>query len=273
MFRGGSPASGAAAITSGTISGATITGGTVSGTTITGTNVPYALSESGIPFIHASTGSMGNNGAITAMTALPRTYSDGAWIWLPAGAVAAGVPAAASWLWFVGSSTTAGTVFNSTYASGPVTLGVQTAYATTGPGAFTGDTTEAAGPTITVPAGAIGPNGQLLIDTDFTFNNTAGIKTLRGRLGGIGGTAHISNAVSTQVSGNAQARIANKGAANRQLSGVMSYFNSGVLTQSNGASSTVDTSASTTVVFSLQKAVATDHLIVERWYMGIAYGA
>lgn len=67
----------------------------ITGGTITGTNVPYVFSRTGIPFIVAPTGTMGNNGAVTMGTALPTTYSGGAWIWYPAGAVAAGTPASA----------------------------------------------------------------------------------------------------------------------------------------------------------------------------------
>src|ERR1043165_8686523 len=127
-----------------------------SGRTDCTSTAPVGLSTSGIPFIKASSGTMGNNCAISAMTALPRTFSGGAYLWLPAGAIAAGVPAAASWYWFVASSTTAGTCYNSTYTSGTPTAGTLTAFSTTGPGAFTGSASAMPGPSLTGPASTLG---------------------------------------------------------------------------------------------------------------------
>src|SRR5690242_937018 len=170
--------------TAGPPSNVSITGGT-----ITGTNVPYTLSHSAIPFISAPTGTMANNGAVTFGTALPIAYSGGAWIYYPAGAVAAGVPAAASWLWTVMSSTTVGTVYNSTYTSGAVALGTTTAFVTTGPGAFVGDTAEEFGPQITLPANSLGANGSFWIWKKGTATpNNANGKQLISRWSGTGGT-------------------------------------------------------------------------------------
>ena len=70
-----------------------ITSGGTGATTAQGASAnlgtSFVLAKWGIPFIVATTGTMGNNGAISAMTALDITYSGGAWLYLPAGAVAA----------------------------------------------------------------------------------------------------------------------------------------------------------------------------------------
>src|SRR5690349_20306203 len=91
-----------ATIPSATFTSPTITNPTVSGIPV---GIPYVLAQCGIPFIKASSGTMGNNGALSGLTALPTTYAK-AFIWLPAGAIAAGVPAAATWYYVQMSSTT-----------------------------------------------------------------------------------------------------------------------------------------------------------------------
>src|SRR5579859_1785192 len=102
----------------------------------------------GIPFIVANTGTMGNNGALTLGTALPSTYAN-AYVYLPANAISAG--SAAGWYFCQFSSTTVGTVFNNTYSSGtPQIPAALVSFATTGPGAYTGVTTQITGPNFTI---------------------------------------------------------------------------------------------------------------------------
>lgn len=231
-----------------------------------GTNIAYALSRSAIPFIHLSSGTMGNNGALTAVTALPRTYSDGAWCLFPAGAVAAGVPAAASWLWVVFSSATAGTVFNSTYTSGTVALGAQTAFVTTGPGAFTGDITERMGPGITLPGNALGPSGQITTNFTTQTNNTVGGKSLRTRLGGVGGTLTATITVTSTASVAGWIRTCAEGAANRQITdGMALQHASATMISQAPATTQADLTADQVVAVTLTKLVATDNVILERW--------
>ena len=187
---------------------------------------PTVLASSGIAFVKASTGSMGNNGAVTAMTALPRILTNGAWMWFPAGAVAAGVPASASWLWFVGSSTTAGTVYNSTYTSGQPTVGTTTAFATTGPGAFTGSTSTIAGPVITMPASLMGINGSVHLRTGFEANNTGGAKATYFKFGSAATTSLSS--ISTNLSGINDVVVTNRGITNVQEWGQFRHHESTV---------------------------------------------
>lgn len=63
--------------------------------------------------------------------------------------------------------------------------------------AHTGDTAEAILATITIPANAIGANGVLRVTSLWSMPSSANAKTLRHRLGGIGGTAIYSLAVTT----------------------------------------------------------------------------
>jgi hypothetical protein len=69
---------------------------------------PYILAQSGTPVGIANNGTVATNGQITLGTALPRIYSSGIWLYLPAGAVSGG---AAGLYWCVMSSTTFGQVY------------------------------------------------------------------------------------------------------------------------------------------------------------------
>jgi hypothetical protein len=230
--------------------------------------LPYTLAEWHIPFIHLSSGSMGNNGAITGLTALPKTYSSGAWVYLPANAIQAG--SGAGWYWFVASSTTAGTVYNSTYTSGTPGLGTTTAFVSTGPGAFTGDTTQRNGPVITIPANAIGPNGSVRALHYSTGNTAAGAKNIRISNLNIA-TAALLQDLSTNGSAAGEIIIANRGLTNSQVHQTIN-----VITATNTAAAgvqTVDTTASATVGWTLEKATATNHLILEGGSIELRYGA
>ena len=76
--------------------------------------IPF--SRSSTPMILQSSGTVGANGALSNITALPETYSGGAYLHFPAGRLFAG--STAGLYWTVMTSTTAGTVFNNRYISG-----------------------------------------------------------------------------------------------------------------------------------------------------------
>lgn len=246
-----------------------LSGRTIDSPTFTG-NVTGAMKDFakwGIPFIHLSSGSIGNNGALTGVTALPTTFSNGAWVLLPAGAIAAGVPAAAAWYWCVFSSTTAGTIYNSTYSSGVPGLGTATAFATTGPGAFTGLVTENNGPSISITAGAMGANGMIEVDTYLKAVGAGGGKTIKTKFGA---TTVYTAAPGTGDASN-RSRIAN-------LSGVQTAQVAGnfptISTDSVGLTFPAENTANAvTVAISLQKASATDHAILPFGGIRVAYGA
>jgi hypothetical protein len=213
---------------------------------------------------------MGNNGAVSGMTALPTTYSGGAWLYLPAGAVAAGEPAAAAFRWFVGSSTSAGTVYNSSWdGTGIPPAGTATAYVTTGPGAFTG---VAAGEilvaTVTVPAGAMGPNGFLELNGEAQNNTAAGNKTFRVDFGG---TDLFQVIATTNSAGPVVAHIRNKGLATRQHGTGFTAVGTQVLTSGLSYSS-VDSGSAVSLTFTLEKATATNHATWEGMTVKVVYG-
>jgi len=140
--------------------------------------VSRTIGQISVPLIVPSSATIGNNGALSAMTALPTTESG--YISLPAGAIATGVPAAQTWYWFVGSSTTAGTVYNNTYTSGtPVAPASPTPFVTTGPGAYT-QTTGSLIPaySLSIPGNFIGVNGSVKTTGLFSMNTSASAKVM-----------------------------------------------------------------------------------------------
>lgn len=238
----------------------------------TGSNSVYSLGGTGIPFINISTGSMGNNGALTGVTALPQTYNaPGAWVAFPAGAIAAGIPAAAAWYWVVFSSTTAGTVFNSVYTSGQPTAGTQTAFSTTGPGAFTGLTAEMSGPSYTLPANAMGPNGLVRSYTVWEFNNTANAKTVKTNFGA---TAFMSMSLPSLTRFFDLRNISNRGAANSQVGasgpGVTSVFSADTTVVQVAS---IDTTSPVTIAYTTTKATATDNMILSAHNIEVVWRA
>lgn len=226
--------------------------------------------QSAIPFIKASSGTMGNNGAISAMTATARTYSNGAYIWLPAGAIAAGVPAAAAWYWFIGSSTTAGTVYNSTYTSGVPVRGTATAFSTTGPGAFTGSTATVTAIQVTVPANTMGPSGR--IDQIATvLNNTTGGNKVGFLKYGTGSCWGVT--FTTQASYEARCSLTNRGVTNVQAMQNIHVTSAGAANQ--GFLTADATNDSTTDLFAfitINSAVATDVSVLETYKVTVTYG-
>src|SRR6478735_660988 len=131
------------------------------------TNPPFprSLFRCAVPFIMPTSGSMANNGVLTLSVALPVAVANG-YIYLPANAIVAG--SAAGWYYATFSTTTAGVVFNNVYTPAtdgvPVVPASPTAFVTTGPGAFTAVVTAQDGPTFTLPADTMGPNGKIVFE-------------------------------------------------------------------------------------------------------------
>lgn len=126
------------------------------------------------------------------------------------------------------------------------------------------DLVENALATITVPAGAIGPNGQIRIRALISYTNNANSKTLRIRLGGIAGTVLATEAgVTTQLSSEFIGAIANRNAANSQIGRVDAFRGTGAATVYPIVTSAVDTAVSTTIVITGEKTVATDAITLE----------
>jgi len=131
--------------------------------------------RSTIPFILPSSGSVGNNGALTLSVALDRIYPR-SYMYFPTGALFSG--SAAGWYWTVMSSTTVGVVYNNIYSSGYPSIPTTSGFTTTGPGAFT--TTAGVDLTcvnFTLPGNAVSLFGGMQSRICMTAGGAGGTKT------------------------------------------------------------------------------------------------
>ncbi len=241
------------------------------------------LLRSAIPFILAggtagggtNQFTMGDNGALSTLPALPTTYSGGAFIYMPANGIFAG--SAAGWYWFIASSTTAGTVYNNTYTTGEPRLAVPsspTPFVTTGPGVVTQVTTEVISVETRVNAGAMGPNGVLRWGSQFSNINNANSKTHRHRLSSTSGSTGT-----TLQGGNATASVGlgafgaahNRNAENRQIA--LNGNNGTYGTPGQVIYASINTAADAFFLITLQLASATDYIVLEATLLEVLYGA
>lgn len=208
-----------------------------------------------------SSGSVGNNGALTGITALPAVY-DACYMYFPAGAISAGSVAG---MYFVDmSSNTAGTIYNNIYTGGTPTIPASpTAFVTTGPGAYTQVTTATEVLSYTVPAGAMGANGRLEIRGRMSFPNNANTKSMVATFGDATPLTFINNGASTNLGVEFGNAIANRGVEAVQVANAPSFGNLGQ-TGTAALRGTVDTTLAQPLRFKLLLAVATDYALIER---------
>lgn len=245
-----------------TISNASFTGvADASGTSRT-VGFRKDLAGSAIPFIALSSGSVAANGAISGITALPRAYP-AAYCYFPANILATSI--AAGWHYCTFSTTTAGTAFLNTYTSGIPTIPASPTAVTDGKGAFTGVITEISAQITTVPANSLGTNGDLQLQQVAQNTNNANVKTFRIRFSGAAGTI-IATQLGTSfgLSIGLIHQITNAGSAAVQSTGTVAV--AGVANATNGPLGlTVDTTAATTIHRTMQKATATDNMVIEQY--------
>lgn len=216
------------------------------------------LSQTGIPIIIPTSGSIGNNGALSGITALSDAFlPQGMYLYFPANAIVAG--SAAGLYYTVLATTTTGTIFNNTYSSGiPSIPTTPTPFVTTGPGAFT-QTTASDITLLSLPisANAMGPNGTLLSYLRWTMNSSANNKILSAKLNAI---SEYTNTLTTVAIYEHIIAISNRGVVNRQQASRPNNPGFGGGTSGTTTNTTVDTSAAMTLNITGQIALATDFL-------------
>lgn len=147
-------------------------------------NIQYTIALGAIPAGIPSSGSVGINGALTVNTAFLKVYSDGVWLYFPAGAVYAG--SLAGMYWCVMSSTTVGTVYAHRGAGWLIgTTGVATPIVSASIGAYVTPTTAITVSSVTLPGGALGLNGSLFVYTINNWVNSADYKTVAFKIGAV----------------------------------------------------------------------------------------
>ena len=233
-------------------------GQTFDSPTFTGIQIgnTYPVSAGGIPLISLSTGSVAANGAISAITALPRIYPD-AYCYFPANILAGAI--AAGWYYCTFSSTTAGVAFLNTYSSGTPIIPTSPTAVTAGQGAFTGDTTTEVGHLFNIPGGTLGKWGAIRFRMMIECTNNANGKTVTARLGGGGGTTFgVTGPTSVAVAG-LHGTIKNTGSEAKQISEFEPFWTNPTTFVSLG---TLDTTAQQAVATTVAKATATDNIVL-----------
>lgn len=128
-----------------------------------------------------------------------------------------------------------------------------------------GNTNETILATITIPAGAMGANGTLRISADWTITSSANNKTLRFRLGGIGGTALTGTAFTTVANAFHRTLVINRNSASSQWSSTdRSRGTDGVSTYET-VTAAIDTSVAQTLVITGQLATAGETITLENY--------
>lgn len=139
-------------------------------------------------------------------------------------------------------------------------------------GATTADTTLA---TITIPGGAMGPNGYVELYTVWTVNNNANQKQATVRVGGVAGTLYFNSNLANFVTSTRFLRVMNVNSQSSQKSFAQDG-NAGGLGLAGGAlaTSSVNTSSNWDLVIRGQKVGSSaDTLTLEAYTVNICYAA
>ena len=209
-----------------------------------------------IPIIIPNSSTVATNGGIT-LTALPDTYSSGAWVYLPADAVVGGL---AGLYWTVFSSTTAGSVktnfinpatteFIPYTPTGTITtaVGSNSAYVTP-------TASDIALANITIPANSISIGSNIKTFCRVTCTSTSDDKIIKHLLG----ATTIGSQTFTTSTGGSLSTAAFSRTATKQVLG--SYGDSGVAATTFGA---VNTAAASKIVVTGQLEAVTDYIVLE----------
>ena len=230
---------------------------TIGGVTIESKPPIITVMTGGTPSGIPSSGSVAANGALTVTAAFLETYSDGVWLFFPAGAVYAGSVAGSYWV--VMSSTTLGTVYDNVLVlpgsdHPPVT---PTPIVAAGPGAYTQVvTTDITVRSVVMPGNTMGEDGMLTFKSLVRHNNSAGAKSWRPS---INSTFFGSIVSTTSTLSNRYCDIYNRRNQSSQISS--NWLGPQSMGVTDPIFGTENTSIDQTVSVALRIAVATDWII------------
>lgn len=132
-----------------------------------------------------------------------------------------------------------------------------------------GNTTENILATVSIPAGAMGPNGFIEVVSLWSHTNSANIKTPRVRLGGIAGFAFINPSISTSASSQLYCILRNRNSVASQVAHAPSTTTMFGSTSSAVVTGAIDTSAAQDLVFTAQLALGTETLGLEAYIVRV----
>jgi len=235
---------------------------------------PYAfsaLASTGVPVVIPSSGTIATAGTVTLTTALPTTYAGGAWMYFPATAFAGTV--AAGLFWVVMSSTTAGTVYQtSVVPASPFEAFIPTETLVAVVGSNSGYTQTTASDLVllrtTVPGGLMGPSGEVHYNLLCVTNATANSKPVKVTYGGTAiHTASLSSNVSTII----DKEITNRGVTNRQIANPLAALGHGSSADASLYLS-IDTNSDFDMTVTGQINTATDYIVMEYAHLIVMEG-
>jgi hypothetical protein len=140
---------------------------------------------------------------------------------------------------------------------------------------LTGTTTETVLAAITIPAGAMGPNGAVRVTTIWSHPNSANQKTMRYRLGSadILGALIMNIVLSANTGAMLQRIVHNRNAQNSQISGSAGNAASFGAFATVAVTAAVDMSADQSFVITGQLASAGETITLESYLVEVLYGA
>jgi hypothetical protein len=137
-----------------------------------------------------------------------------------------------------------------------------------------GGTTEQTLATVTIPAGAMGPNGALIIDSFWSHSNSVNSKTLSIRVGGVAGTAVAAMGAVSQASTLRRLYLMNANSASVQKVNMPAGRADGYgQATASSITSAVNTAVAWDLVFTGTKSTGSETLTLEGYIIYILYGA
>ena len=225
---------------------------------------PVVIAKSAVPVILVPNGTVATSGVITLGAALLTIYAN-AWIYLPAGAVVGGL--AGLYLCQFTSTTVgqvmtnymaaanAGPQFVPTVIGNPLpAVGSNSGYAQT-----TGANVNLA--SILIPAGTMGVNGSLRIQSANSCSNSAGNKIAS--LYMPSGTLVWTQTMTTTTYYEELITMCNRGVLNSQISTKSANAGPGAVAWASSQLTTINTAVDNLLIFTGQLAAVTDALVLE----------
>jgi hypothetical protein len=145
-------------------------------------------------------------------------------------------------------------------ASEPTVPASPTAFVTTGPGAFTGPTAEAA--YVTIPLAAASVNAFYEIDVDYHMTNNANAKTAKVRMNTVAGTVLASDTLTSLLHAQSSTFVQNNGVANKQRVS-HELVSAAAIARASPALAAETLSAAFAFAVTFTKATATDVAVIE----------
>lgn len=136
------------------------------------------------------------------------------------------------------------------------------------------DTTEAAIAGVTIPAGAIGPNGTVIVNAIWAYDNNATAKNLRVRLNGLAGSQLSLISATTTTNNRTTVIFGNRNSASSQIYDSTNTLSSGTTSFTAGTTA-IDTSAAVDLVFTTAWGanVASNNIHLDYYLVEVIYGA